>query len=343
MTSAIRRAAGSLLLLPLLAAAPVPREVAVLIPSGGGLQLAGTLALPPTTTRPVAALVLVAGSGPTDRNGNQPPELISDLLRTLAGELARRGIATLRYDKRGQHANAAQAPADPHVLAEFCAWDRYVGDVTAAVAFLRGRAEVDPARVGILGHSEGGLLALAAASALSRAGRPPAALVLLATPGRPVDVGIAEQLDRSLRTQRLPSALIRYVLAQNADVTRSVRQTGRLPAAGVSVWLTPIYPPYIAPFLHGELAVDPPALARGFAGPVLLVNGTADVQVSAERDAAALDVALARRTPDIHRLLLLPRCSHELKPVHSDAEAGVTGDVSAAGLRAIGDWAVDHL
>ena len=342
MRAATRRAVGFLLLASAAAAAPAAREVDVTFPTDDGLHLAGTLALP-AAARPVAAMVLVAGSGPTDRNGNQPPALRPDLLRTMADELAHRGIATLRYDKRGQYANGVQAPRDPAALAAFCAWGHYVGDAGDAVAWLRRRPEVDPGRVGILGHSEGGLLALCAAADLTRAGRPPSALILLSTPGRPVDRVVADQLAHALRGQHLPSVFVRYVLNQNADVCRSLRQTGGLPATGVSAWLAPLYPPYLNAFWHGELAVNPPALATAFAGPVLVVNGTADAQVSADRDAAALAAALARRPHDRHQLLLVPGCGHNLKPVAGGNDAGVIGDVPAATLGAIGGWAADHL
>ena len=103
------------------------------------------------------------------------------------------------------------------------------------------------------------------------------------------------------------------------------------------------WPGYIGPFLRGELAVDPPALATAFAGPVLVVNGLVDVQVSAALDAAALDAALARRAHDDRRLIRVPVCGHHLKPVKSDTDAGVAGDVPPATLDAIGDWAAQHL
>src|SRR5581483_6115473 len=103
----------SLLPLPTHAAPAEPVEREVTFAGAGGTSLAGTL-LPPEANvhKRVPALVLVAGSGPTDRDGNQRPAIVTDLLKQFATALAKRGIATLRYDKRGMHANRAQLPKE---------------------------------------------------------------------------------------------------------------------------------------------------------------------------------------------------------------------------------------
>ena len=76
----------------------------------GGITLSGTIEIPPGEgARP--AVLLLSGSGPTDRNGNQPPTIITDLLKQVADGLAEQGIVSLRFDKRG--VNQAQIPRDP--------------------------------------------------------------------------------------------------------------------------------------------------------------------------------------------------------------------------------------
>ena len=325
-----------------LAIAAAPRQLDVVVPGDGGAPLAGTLTLPTTDGR-VPAVVLLAGSGPTDRDGNQPPTIRSDLLRTLADRLARAGVASVRYDKRGMYANRADQPKTVAALTKYYAWTPFVNDARAAVAFLRARPDVDPDRVGLAGHSEGGLLALCAAAELAQGGRPARALVLLATPGRPVDVVLADQLSARMRQQWVPPAVAQAILAANADVTRSLRTTGHRPAAGVPLPLAALYPPYLDDFWHGELAVDPPALATAFAGPVLVAQGTADAQVSADRDAAALDAALARRAHDDHKLIRIGGASHFLKPTTGPTADGVGGDVPPAALDAIVAWTAGHL
>src|SRR4051812_10735559 len=160
----------------------------------GGVRLSGTLLLPEAPTHPVPAVVLVAGSGPTDRNGNQPPLLWTGLLKQTADLLARGGVASLRYDKRGVGRSGA-VPKGAEALADFVQWDNFVGDVVAACDALRRQPEVDPARVALLGHSEGGLLVMDATLRLQEAGRAPAAVVLASTPGRPLGMLLREQLD----------------------------------------------------------------------------------------------------------------------------------------------------
>src|SRR3546814_6556905 len=92
----------------------------------GGIALAGTLTLPMDVTKPVPAVLLLQGSGPTDRDGNQPPALRTDLLRQIADLLAARGIASLRYDKRGMYANAASLPAERKDEAAYCSGEKLV-------------------------------------------------------------------------------------------------------------------------------------------------------------------------------------------------------------------------
>src|SRR3954470_24058089 len=163
----------------------------------GGVRLSGTLLLPEAPTHPVPAVVLVAGSGPTDRNGNQPPMLWTGLLKQTAEILAEAGIASFRYDKRGLHRSGGR-PKDPAELARFVAWENFSADVVAAHRALCAQPEVDAGRVALLGHSEGGLLVMHAALAMQEAGQAPAAVVLVSTPGRPLDVVLREQLAASM-------------------------------------------------------------------------------------------------------------------------------------------------
>ena len=152
----------------------------------GGAMLAGTLLLPMVSEiQYVPGVVLIAGSGPTDRDGNNPlvPVRI-DSLKQIAETLVRAGIATLCYDKRGIGGSAAS----PGTLAEqerFFAWENFVGDVQAAHAELLKHDEIKPYATAMLGHSEGGLLALAAVPRISW--RRPHAIVLASTPGYALD------------------------------------------------------------------------------------------------------------------------------------------------------------
>jgi acetyl esterase/lipase len=309
-----------------------------------GATLAGTLLLPAGGAR-APALVLLAGSGPTDRNGNQPPTIITDLLKQIAQGLADQGIASLRFDKRGMYANAAEWPKDKTKWGDFCAWENFSGDAAAACRFLRQQEHIDPDRVGILGHSEGGLLALDAAQTLQSEGHAPAVLILVSTPGRPVEAIIAEQLKNLLAGQHATPQQTEYWLSENVRITRAIRETGQVPLTVpvLDGLLADFYPPYVGKFFHSEMALDPCKLAADFTGPVLIVTGSADTQVSLERDAKALDAALSGRQNDIHTLAVIPKASHNLKLVSTPTDAGIVGPIVPAAIEQLQQWVLAHL
>lgn len=306
-----------------------------------GATLAGTLVLP-AGERSCPALVLVAGSGPTDRDGNQPPTVMTDLLKQIAHGLADRGIATLRYDKRGMYANSAELPKDSSKYGDFFQWENFVGDVVAADEFLRQQPRVDPDRVGILGHSEGGLLALQSAELLNSQGHTAAVLILISTPGRTIDQVIGDQLKRLLGIQRATPEVMTYFLNENARITRAILQGGQVPA-DVPAGLAALYPKYLGKFLQSELRLDPCKQAAEFSGPVLVMEGSDDVQVSPDRDAKALDAALATRKNDVHTLAIIPGASHNLKVLSSASDPGFAGPVAPAATEQLQKWAVAQL
>ena len=329
MSCTALRVAGVLALLCVPASAfgaPSPREIT--FEGAGGVRLSGTLLLPEGAApgRRVPAVVLVAGSGPTDRNGNQPPLLWTGLLKQLADVLADAGIASLRYDKRGQY-RSGKLPADVKALGEFVAWDHFVADVKAAYLALGSEPEVDPARLAIVGHSEGGLLAMQAAIALQEGPGRPAAVVLLATPGRPVDVVLREQLTAAFKRQGLADGAAASLLAANDRIIAAVRESGEVPR-DVPAALAPLYPPYIGRFLQRLLDLDPADLAAKLHGPVLVVQGAKDLQVSAERDTPRLAAALrGRDAPHRCEIVVLDSASHNLKRAARDAGHAFFGPV----------------
>lgn len=302
--------------------------------SNDGAVLAGTLTMPGGTVEKVPALVLLQGSGPTDRDSNQPPVLRTDLLRQLAEGLAQKGIATLRYDKRGMHANAPGLPTDPKDYAAYFDWHRFVDDAYAAYAFLRAQPSVDLHKTGIAGHSEGGMIALDLAARLQEKERP-AALVLMATAGRPIDVIVREQLERQLVA--LKPAQKRAFMAENDRAVKAIRDSGQVPEK-LPQALNGLYPSFSGPFWQAQMKLDPTELARRYPGPVLLVQGEADIQISADRDAVALDRALQARSNDDHMLILLPRTSHALKPLQNDKDMGFEGEIDPQLTERIATW-----
>ena len=138
------------------------KQRAVRFAGSQGATLAGTLLLPIwSELEKVPGVVLVSGSGPTDRDGNNAlvPERI-DLLKQIAELLAEAGIASLRYDKRGIGASSAKPHGSIAELERFFAWENFVADVVAAQAELVKHDEIKSYAAAPLGHSEGGLLVL---------------------------------------------------------------------------------------------------------------------------------------------------------------------------------------
>lgn len=322
-------------------AAGASGERQVNFPGADGATLAGILQLP-AGDGAAPALVLLAGSGPTDRDGNQPPVVMTDLLKQIALGLAEQGIATLRYDKRGMYANKAELPKEFAKYDDFFSWENFVGDAAAACRFLRQQPRVDPKCVGILGHSEGGMLALQAAGVLKTEGRAPAALILVSTPGRTIDAVIADQLKDLLVRQHATPAQTEYFLGENTRVTQVIQKTGQVPA-DVPAGLAALYPRYLGKFLHSELACDPVKLAADFSGPVLVVQGAADIQVSPDRDAKALDAALRSRKEGVDALAIIPKASHNLKVPPNADDPGFKGPVADEAMEQLRKWAAAHL
>jgi dienelactone hydrolase len=319
---------------------------AAMIPTPDGLSLSATLTLP-SGAPPKAgwpALLMIQGSGPTDRDGNSRllPGVKVDLFPQIAAALAAKGVATLRYDKRGMSANAAQMPHDKSKLAAFFDWDRFVNDAVAGYKYLDSQPGIDPARVGILGHSEGSSLALVAADHLSTDSHPPRALVLLVAMGRTEDKVLHDQLDRIMDKQKATPAQKQHLLEENARIDDAIKKTGEVPK-DVPAGLAGLYPAYLGPFLRGSLSVDDTALAAKFPGPVLLVDGERDVQVSPDLDGKPLDTALKTRHIDDHKFEVIPAASHDLKHVDSDKDAGFAGPVIPQALDVISMWSAEKL
>jgi pimeloyl-ACP methyl ester carboxylesterase len=243
--------------------------------------LAGTL-LKPNVARPPVVL-LIAGSGPSDRNGKQGGGGAAPL-RALAEALAARGIASLRFDKRG----VGRSATDVHE-ADFTL-DSFVNDAAAWLTWLAARDDLGPRYVA--GHSEGGLIGIRLARRMEVAG-----LILLATPGR----RLSDVLRTQLADVAMPPALRDEAFAALAALERGESVTN------VSAPLLPLLRPSVQPLLRSEIAMDP---AREFAQantPALIVSGGHDLQVTAP-DAAAL----IKARPDA-RVFRAPEMNHVLK------------------------------
>lgn len=255
--------------------------------TGNGV-LRGTLLLPQTASPPPLAL-LVAGSGPTDRDGNNPEGGRNAYLQRLAESLAAQGIASLRYDKRGVARSRPAAPNEEQLSVE-----GYAEDLIAWSDKLAADPRFGPQV--LVGHSEGALIASLAAPHSKAAG-----LVLIAGSGRPIDQVLREQL-----AVRLPSPL----LAQADGILDRLR-AGQLQPQ-VPKPLQALFRPSVQPYLISLFHYDPARALAQVRQPTLILQGTHDIQVDVA-DAQRLQ----RAKPDAE-LQLIGGMNHVLRIVAAD-------------------------
>ena len=271
-----------LMILSAAAAAMTPEELTLAGPEG---PIAGTLVAPAQTE---AAIVFIAGSGPTDRNGDSPLGVKGSIYRQLADALAEHGIATLLYDKRGLFASAG-AIADPEAVT----FDDYAADALDWAAMLRTRGLEC---VWIAGHSEGSTVAQVAAA--EREGI--CGLILISGAGRPIIDVMQDQF-----AKQLPPAMLEPVKAAIAQM----KAGEPIDVSTIPAPLQPLFKPGLIKFMSANYTIDPADLLPNIDLPVLIVQGAEDLQVAvaeAERMQAA--------KPDA-TLLVLDGVNHALKNV----------------------------
>jgi fermentation-respiration switch protein FrsA (DUF1100 family) len=247
-------------------------------------HLAGTLTLP-RGPGPFPAVLLIAGSGPHTRNerilDHQPFLVIADYL-------TRRGVAVLRYDKRGTGGSLGDYQDATTI--------DFADDARAAVAFLRTRAEIDPSRIGLVGHSEGGLIA-----PMIAAGDPQIAfVVMLAGPGVDGKHILLEQ-DRLIRIANGGNPAEVQVGVDGNRRLFDLILTGATPeqvraAGGTRQPVAPDEPPPLSnqlPWMRFFLGYDPAPTLRQLKIPVLAMNGSKDLQVPAAQNLPPIRAALA--------------------------------------------------
>ena len=226
--------------------------------------LKGTLLVPDEIKKMPVALI-IAGSGPTDRNGNSPG-LKSDYLKMMAEGLAAQGVASLRYDKRGIGQSTVAAKGEESLVIEDFATD-------AGSWVTQLKADHRFTKVIILGHSEGSLLGILAAQQYKADG-----LVSLAGAGRPIDQILKEQLTANPNN---PADLLK-----NANDVIDTLKLGLHPKK-VSPYLAALFRPSVQPFLISWMKYNPAKEIQKLTMPVMIVQGTTDIQV-AMTDAEAL-------------------------------------------------------
>ncbi len=241
-------------------------------------QLHGTLVAPDSGTQ--TAALIIAGSGPTDRNGNGQ-SIRSNSYAYLAAALEKSGIASLRYDKRGIGASRYDDPAS--MKEELLSINDFVDDASACVDYL---AEAGYRRIVVIGHSEGATIALCAAQ------KNPKINAIVHTAGGGYPLGDILKLQMAQQLMAYDPALM---IEANGIIDRLARGER---VESVPPMLTGLFRPSVQPFLMSSLRLDPRKLIAALSIPILIIQGDNDLQVTSD-NAEALYKAQPKATKTI--------------------------------------------
>ncbi|HJW18413.1 MAG TPA: alpha/beta hydrolase [Flavisolibacter sp.] len=265
------------------------KEVPVMLHTQTG-DIFGTLTLPAQKTMMPVALI-IAGSGPTDRNGNNPM-MKNESLHKLALALADSGIASLRYDKRAIAESKAAAKSENDLR-----FDDYVNDAKDWIGLLRKDKRFS--KVIVIGHSEGSLIGMIAANNNADA------YVSIAGAGRPADKILKEQLDKQPQAVKDLSFPIIDSLVMGKTVSN------------VNPMLFSLFRPSVQPYMISWFRYDPSVEMHKLSIPVLVIQGTNDIQVSLE------DALLLAKANSKAQLVEVNNMNHIFRIVEGDRNANI--------------------
>jgi pimeloyl-ACP methyl ester carboxylesterase len=330
---------------------PYDSEEVVYEDAKSGIKFAGTLTLP-KEGGPFPAVLLISGSGPQDRNeeiaGHKP-------FLVLADYLTRRGIAVLRVDDRGVGGTTGK-PLESTI-------EDHAGDALAGVAFLKSHAKIDRTKIGLIGHSEGGLVAPAAAVRSSEV----AFIVLLAgtgvtgeeilyrqgelialaggaTPAAAAkNVALQKKLFAVLKTETDEAAARAKVEAIAAEQIAQLSDEEKKQLEGLEEVGKQQLKMLFTPWFRHFLTYDPAPVLSKVKCPVLAINGEKDLQVDPKQNLPPIEAALKAGGNTNYVIQELPGLNHlfQASATGSIAEYGqIEETLNPAALSAVGDWIV---
>lgn len=278
-----------LLLKPYTEAKVTYEELAVPV-EGGELKVA--LQMP---ENPTGDLVIIhAGSGPTNKDGNTIGSGKNNSLKMLAEELAAQGIASVRFDKRGIGENTALMTNEANLT-----FTHYINDVSSIVAYMKQDSRFTS--IHLLGHSEGALIMTLAAQHDGIA-----SLIVVAGAGRPADEILLEQLSASLPPN---------LLNESKEALQKIKAGEMI--ANVSNELMALFRPSVQPYMRSWLQYDPQQEIKKVTVPILIIQGKKDIQIT-ETDAKAL--AAGNKKATVH---YFEQMNHVLKDIKGDYQENI--------------------
>jgi len=304
----------------------------------GDVTLAGTLTIP-EGDGPFPAIVLVTGSGPQDRDESLAPLAAIKPFRLIADALTRKGMAVLRYDDRG----TAKSTGD---FASATSAD-FAKDASAAIDFLLTRKEIDPAQVGLLGHSEGGVIA----AMLGATNKHLAFIISMAGPAVSGEDVLVQQNKRVLEAENSSADAIKAQLEFLPKLFKAIQdkdaETIRQLAHDQAILQIKAMPEdqqkkigdietyakqqadaaastYNSDWWRMFLSYNPGDDWAKTTIPVLAIYGTLDVQVDADQNAPAFEAAMKKAGNTDYQLTVIPKANHLM-------QAATTGSPSEYG------------
>ncbi|MNX44956.1 Alpha/beta hydrolase family protein [compost metagenome] len=253
-------------------------------------QLFGTLTTPDLTKKYPVALI-IAGSGPTDRNGNNPM-MKNNSLKMLAEVLAKNGIASLRYDKRGIGESKPSAISEQSLV-----FENYTEDAKSWINLLKQDKRFS--EVVIIGHSEGSLIGMIAGAKANK-------FISIAGPG--------ESADKLIKTQ-IESKANKQLNDLTFPIIDSLKNGNKVKK--VDPMLNALFRPSIQPYLISWFKYNPQAEIKKLNVPILIVQGNNDLQVTV-KDAETLSQANKNA-----ELLIVDKMNHIMKIVEGDKQANL--------------------
>lgn len=253
-------------------------------------HLYGTLTVPDEVKKCQVALI-IAGSGPTDRNGNNPM-MKNNSLKMLAEALAKNGIASLRFDKRGIGESKASAITESSLV-----FENYTEDVKSWINFLK--LDKRFTQLTVIGHSEGSLIGMIAGAKANK-------FVSIA--------GAGESADKLIKSQ-IASKSNKQLEDMTFPIIDSLKSGNKVNK--VDPLLNSLFRPSIQPYLISWFKYDPKTEIKKLTVPVLVLQGNNDLQVSV-KDAESL--AQANKNS---QLAIIDKMNHIMKIIDGDKQANM--------------------